>query len=909
MKRESKSTSESSSKAGSDASIETTPSSSPRRRFRLKEVTVDVTPITLPVAETIPAPKQKRKPTKNNKNKKKQIARNGMLVKKIKNKLKTSKKLLEVRKNKKRTRRSGRIQEKAKNEEVFTAEESLTPIAKLTTKKKLPVSPEMPKLDPEEPVKTRKAVKTNPELPILQPFESQEDVRFVVKKVNKKNTLKLVKETKLEKDASDSEPLIALKKSARKRRGQKRPRRKKKTVNGEQMNLERVIADQLVKRKKDKKEEPKRLCLTVTLKEATLKVLDKPTTPPGPNKWTVSIPTDSAIKFNPLEPKNEPPLGLSKSDSPEVTIVEATSTADERPSIQIVEPDSSVEEDESKTEMVVSSTEPAKTEMVVSSTEPSKPKKRRKGLAVEFESKDEVPSSTLVVPEELDRRTRRKSKEVPITNEFVIDDPLLLVDELWSDLDSDSDSRQRKRKPKKKAPKPDYKQVDLEELLRNFGENKEKSVPEKKYCGLSSREKLERAFVNDKSFLRLSLRLFEFNRKESWNGREGMKLQHVKKILNESMPLIQASAPASEIVENPEQVIVCRSAKPKPKKVEPVPRLKVSLPLELIGDLSLLNNNHLQAEPPKQECCTGPEDSDSKSEKQKRVEAIDKIFYCELCKTYYYCPSQLKSHKMSNRHKMKEAEMFQTDLPITEAVKTLNPSDTDTLGDDTSDMPVLEGPFIETPRPEPQPPPAVFSFSEENLKDIQKAIGCTDDEMLILTFLGENANPEPDLLDLSNYKPDSEKPIDPPNKANGVLKVDLKQRMTSALASLVNKAVNNLLNKSETANKPVDTFLSKLSGLSARRKSVLSDVESPLAESSKVRYKYQCTICGNRFEKETTRDYHIIRTHRVGKRNKQSFKQEVEDLAASPNDWNDSWYDCDDFQPTSQFWCSGKVLF
>lgn len=690
---------------------------------------------------------------------------------------------------------------------------------------------------------------------------------------------------------------------------------------------------------------------------------------------------------------------------PMLTIEEATSSEDAMtwaPARSLVTCHAKIAEADSSAE-VVTNENPVETieefkiepEMVVSSTEPvvekiqrSKGKaRRRKQVVVDFECKDEVPSSTLLIPEELDRRSRRKSKEVPSTNEFIIDDPLLLVDELWSDLDSDSDSRHKRKlkRVKKKTPKKKTlpsTQVDLEALLRNFGENKEiiKCLPRRRKgdTGLTSRQRIERKVVlNENAYKRLSLRLFSFNRKVLRYGHHGSKLLKVKKILLETVALPKLPFLPSEITENPEQVIVCRSTKVRqPKKMveetevkekRPVtPQVKVSLPLELLGDLSILNNNTLRAteaepsDPPKQECCVRP---DTPEVKQKRIEVIDKIFYCEICKTYYYSPSQLKNHKMSNRHKLKVAEMLEEgsevapeapepDVPVIEIPSGMEIAEpqVDKGGDDSLEMPVLEGPFIETPPrgdPRPELPPtssaqntSVLGFSEESLKDIQKAIGCTDEEMLILTLLGENTVPEPDILDISNFtnKAEMEKRAQVDgiinrnaSKTNGALKIDLKQRMTTALASLVNRAVSNLLSKSESTAKaseqPSDaaTFLNKLSGLSGRRTS-LSQAEllleqsvppvvppASVSEMSEGHYQYQCTICGNRFEKESTRDFHMVRTHRLRKRSKPAARPSVEEqIEPVPcDDWNESWYEPDDFNdpaviPSSQFWCSGK---
>lgn len=647
-----------------------------------------------------------------------------------------------------------------------------------------------------------------------------------------------------------------------------------------------------------------------------------------------------------------------------------------------------------------------------------------------------------ILPE---RRSRRISKETKSTGEFIIDDPLILVDELWSELDSDSDSSKKKsRKTKKKTIKKkclDEKKtcdVNLEELLRNFGEKKDclnsdknkssvTALPLKitKFHGttfqsVNVRKILENRVVQ-KSYKRLSLKLFRFNKAIKNFGRKGERLSDVKKALQGKQDLIESKKNnlpdlpflAAEIKQNPVQVIKCHSQKPKSAKKglktsesksgnANAIRLKISLPLESINNMAVFNNNHLtelevekktiqiaeEQETPKnneekelysllseRDCSIPQEDQVENGDlknKMKRYEVIDKIFYCEICKTYYYSSSQLKIHKLSNRHKLKETEFLSNqrkldasetadeetnaesaqieckdpNLPsASESVGEAKSIEPEKLNDDTLEMPILEGPFIENPLTrlgidtvEPQSPsPNSFGFSQDSLKDIQRAIGCTDEEMLILTLLGENTiEIENDILDLNSCRPvqgksatiSSEKGEGNIEKANGILKVDLKQRMTSALACLVNKAVFNLLQKYESVakssvNPEAVSLLGKLSNLS-RRKNILQlnellkkqkEGEPPVGNLYKdvdkkepsISYKYQCTICGSRFEKASTRECHISRSHK-GKAKK--FSDEIQVLqTTAEEEWNDFWsYDASEIPMgnTSQFWCSGK---
>ncbi|KAK6617417.1 hypothetical protein RUM43_014426 [Polyplax serrata] len=641
-----------------------------------------------------------------------------------------------------------------------------------------------------------------------------------------------------------------------------------------------------------------------------------------------------------------------------------------------------------------------------------------------------------------ERRSRRISKEIKTTSDFVIDDPLILVDELWSDLDSDSDcTKKRTKKSRKKVARKKFSDdkkisdVNLEELLRNFGEKKPKvhevkirvKIRRKTSSGVDVRKTLENR-VEHKSYRRLSLKLFRFNRVLKNFGRRGARLSEVKRFIRgqrekmESNELEGTNLPdlpflAAEIKENPVQVIQCgsqksKSAKKGPKLLEPKPRIennlhfKISLPLESLSNMAVFNNNHLteldvekqttqladthnidklndarEMVPEKQQSPVPEEPADTSDSKGKvkRSEMIDKIFYCEICQTYYYSSSQLKTHKLSNRHKLKESE-FQHDKllegkepvnidnnptvdkdnveecdgfgqepalkdPVCELEAEKVPSP-ERMNDDTLEMPVLEGPFIENPlarmgmestesvRPEPEPQQSDgFGFTPESLKDIQRAIGCTDEEMLILTLLGENTPAlESHILDLDSCKSTStktntaasEKVKSEGGKSNGLLKVDLKQRMTSALACLVNKAVINLVQKYESVakssvNPEAVSLLGKLSNLT-KKKNILNvdellkkpnDGETSVntykeveKKEPPVSYKYQCTICGSRFEKASTRECHISRTHK-GKAKK--VDEVPTGQASAEEDWNDYWnYDTGDVSlgSNSQFWCS-----
>lgn len=645
-----------------------------------------------------------------------------------------------------------------------------------------------------------------------------------------------------------------------------------------------------------------------------------------------------------------------------------------------------------------------------------------------------------------ERRSRRVSKEIKSSNEFIIDDPLILVDELWSDLDSDSDSSKKKaKKGKKKLNKKKIFEekkscdINLEELLRNFGENKENSkildpsqslpikVFKRSHDPVLQNLKIRKALENrqmPKSYKRLSLKLFRFNKVFKNFGNRGTRLSKTKEALNQNPdykeskrePSPYLSFLAAEIKENPVQVIQCRSHKSKTikkgakrqedKLKEPKLQLKISLPLESIHNITGLNNNHLtdlfiEGIPEGPECRSQKNVSgnyESKKEtdevilekdkqnpnedieaidtknKTKRSEVIDKIFYCEICKTYYYSSSQLKIHKQSNRHKLKEAELssqqnskskemveenyevgeeniIAADNPapdveiVSKEHSAINAVEAEKSNDDTLEMPTLEGPFIENRSEVGQieqlqpPPPQSFGFTQESLKDIQQAIGCTDEEMLILTLLGENTiEIENDILDLDSVNHSSvqakssgntnDRTEADPEKTNGIFKVDLKQRMTSALACLVNKAVFNLLQKYETVaktsvNSEAIALLGKLASLS-RRKNILQlnellkkqkDGEPSVDDMPKeiekkkpvVSYKYQCTICGSRFEKASTRECHISRSH------KGKAKKIVDDVQVSQgpieDDWGDYW-NYDNEEPlgnsnSSQFWCSG----
>lgn len=617
----------------------------------------------------------------------------------------------------------------------------------------------------------------------------------------------------------------------------------------------------------------------------------------------------------------------------------------------------------------------------------------------------------------VERRSRRVSKEVKSTNEFVIDDPLILVDELWSDLDSDSDgSRKRSKKNKKKSAKKKMHEekressVNLEELLRNFGESKNcdtklDSGP-KKLCiklkldrkkrkilsNVDKRKQLEDRFLfEERSHKRLSLRLFKFHRKVENFGNLGLKLLKKEDIALGEPNTDVKSVPtlpflAAEIKENPVQIIQCGTQKPKPQKksgrksdfkLNQNMQLKISLPLQNINNLAVLNNNHLTEvgevdlsktqdipdvspiinktsnnfSPIKIEDIVEPvgivqkeEESDPKL-KSRRSEIIDKIFYCEICKTYYYSSSQLKIHKLSNRHKQKECELLQPekqpemfsevapteemDVQTAEPAKTVEEGgkeelaeniDAEKINDDTSEMPILEGPFIENPfvrlgidpvepPQKPSPPSSnMFGFTEDCLKDIQKAIGCTDEEMLILTLLGENSiEIENDILDLDSCQPvtpnagdvktQNVEEVREKENSNGLFKLDFKKRITSALARLVNKAVLNLLQKYKSTHRigispEALSFLIRLSKVNNKKN--LLELDELLkneneGESSNrtfaneeekrehsVPYKYLCSICDARFQKESTMEWHVIRSHRS------KGTRDAEDLSSEP---------------------------
>lgn len=984
------------------------------------------------------------------------------LIKKIKKKLNNSKRILES-KLKSERRRSERIKTlqipespevpngviepqieamPVEVQEVKPVIEEVEPPKvenqKKSPKRKIDLS-EMPILDKEEPVSGKTNRKNEADIPVLMPFENgtEPEAKDVlkIKIVSKK---KKPSEEKVVKVLQETEDKSVKKRKVVKEEPEvitKTPKAKKYFLGinpneidkgGEEKESE-SDSEPLISLVTPKNTEPeipvvKEVKIPV-MKEAKVVVTKE-----------VKVPVAKEAKIPVLK---EAKIVLNK--EPKVPVIEESKIpVTEEPKIPLVEKPKNKKKSKApkkplkRLKMKVTLKEPTLKIVDKAPSVPSESKWTLKPPEVVEPSPAVV--ETQIVPVTPERRSRRISKETKTSNEFVIDDPLILVDELWSELDSDSDtSKKKSKKGKKKFPKKKAKSdVNLEELLRNFGENKDAEKvkpqrPRKIVTWEELREKLEETRkLNKKSYRTLPLRLFRFNKKFKNLGNQGKKLSQAKKDIDEekSEPIPGIPFLASEITENPVQIIQCGGQKSKRKSVKKTEvkpnsniQLKVSVPLESINNLAVLNNNHLTEivhEEPVQEIPPVPEivepvpdQSEAPTGKTRRSEVIDKIFYCEICKTYYYSSSQLKNHKMSNRHKQKELELKAVEeqppvallpppipevqpeviIPPPEVVEPVlvppevlngiveppqpeivpvaeSMTELDRINDDTSEMPILEGPFIENPfvrlgmeriepapAPKPPPPSNPFGFTEDCLKDIQKAIGCTDEEMLILTLLGENSiEIENDILDLDSCQPVKSaqgnktetinKPEEVPKdneKSNGVLKVDLKKRMTSALACLVNKAVFNLLQKSGNATKAsvnpeALSFLNKLSSVS-HKKNILqlnellkkqnlgeSSIGSLLKDDDKrdgqrIPYKYQCTICGSRFEKASTRECHIIRTHRA-KNKKTSTATEEAQVSQTPyeedhSDWNDTWsYDGNDDMmgggQTSQFWCSGK---
>lgn len=958
------------------------------------------------------------------------------LIKKIKKKLNNSKRILES-KLKSQTRRSERIKTlqipeipngvvEPQIETISVEVNEVKPvipeieipkaeIPKKSPKRKIDLS-EMPILDKEEPVSGKTNRKNETDIPVLMPFENgnEPEVKDVLKikivskkkKASEEKVVKILKETedksvKKRKVVKEEPEVIA-----------KTPKAKKYFLGINPNEIDKGGEDKesesdsepLISLVTPKNTEPEVKIPEVkipVLKEAKV-VVNKDVKIPVLKEAKVLINKEPVIKEGVIEePLIEKPKGKKKSKAPKKPLKRLKMKVTlKEPTLKIVDKTPSV---------------PSENKWTLKPPEVAEP--------------PPVAAETPVVPVTPERRSRRISKETKTSNEFVIDDPLILVDELWSELDSDSDtSKKKSKKGKKKSPKKKAKSdVNLEELLRNFGENKDGEKvkiqrPRKIVTHEELREKLERARkLNKKSYRTLPLRLFRFNKKLKNLGNQGKKLSVAKKDVDEekSEPIPGIPYLASEVTENPVQIIQCGGQKSKRKSVKKSEvkqntniQLKVSVPLESINNLAVLNNNHLtevtheevvpEMVPVPEAIEPVPDQSEVPTGKTRRSDVIDKIFYCEICKTYYYSSSQLKNHKMSNRHKQKELELnaveepqemaplppvpeVQPEVIIPPPPEVVQPvlvqpevlngvieppqpeivpvvesiTDLDRINDDTSEMPILEGPFIENPfvrlgmeriepapAPKPPPPSNPFGFTEDCLKDIQKAIGCTDEEMLILTLLGENSiEIENDILDLDSCQPVKSsqgnktetvnKPEEVPKdneKSNGILKVDLKKRMTSALACLVNKAVFNLLQKSGNATKAsvnpeALSFLNKLSSVS-HKKNILqlnellkkqslgeSSIGSLLKDDDKrecqrVPYKYQCTICGSRFEKASTRECHIIRTHRAKvKKNTEEAQVTQTPYEEDHSDWNDTWsYDGNDDlmggAQTSQFWCS-----
>jgi hypothetical protein len=338
----------------------------------------------------------------------------------------------------------------------------------------------------------------------------------------------------------------------------------------------------------------------------------------------------------------------------------------------------------------------------------------------------------------------------------------------------------------------------------------------KKWCRIKSgqvRKNYEQQLkVKKSSFKRISLKLFRSNKKHTINtGRQGVKLFTQEYFTNKENNLFIADLPflTAEVKENPVQVIQCSTKREfggrkliKRKDIH----VKVSLPLISLTSLNLVNihnnnNNTIEDRVEEEQAVVAVVEEEVESHKCKvtrsmkesdvsdvnkdvqdktnLTKTIDKIYYCEICQTYYYSSSQLKTHKLSNRHKSKEMELNNKSSEE-ESVAV----DLDKSNEDTCEMPVLEGPFIETP------PPAdpFLSLDEKTLKDLQTAIGCTDEEMFVLAHLGDQ-HLESDILDLDVHM----KQLNKTGVENGVHKFDLKRQISDALETLLNKTVVNLL--------------------------------------------------------------------------------------------------------------------